>query len=63
MMQLLEDWGACYCEALQNLEVHFLDEEWEEQPNALYVNVFPYSAVRHEVPGDSLPTSHERGMI
>lgn len=35
MAQLLEEWGACYCKALEKLEVHLLEEQGEEQPSAL----------------------------
>lgn len=31
MAQLLEEWGACYCQALEKLEAHLLGEQGEEQ--------------------------------
>lgn len=35
MAQLLKEWGACYCQALEKLEAHFFGEQGEEQPSAL----------------------------
>lgn len=66
MAQLLEEWGAHYCKALEKLEAHSLEEQGEEQPSALaavmWMHVSLQAAVRQEIPGDKLPSSHERGM-
>lgn len=65
MAQLLEDWGACYGQALEKLGAHLLGEQGEEQPSALAADdahVSLQAAVRQELPGNKLPSSHERGM-
>lgn len=35
MAQLLEEWGAHYCKALEKLEAHSWEERGKEQPSAL----------------------------
>lgn len=55
MAQLLEEWGACYCQALERLEAHLLGEQGEEQPSALAADEALTSlqtTVSQEIPGD-----------